>query len=50
MSLELHDFHQMLVRRDPGRDEAHTFEALAIVVIHFIAMAMALGDVALAIE
>src|SRR5580704_15663395 len=50
MPLQLHDLHQMIVRRGPRRDEPDLFEPLAIVVVHFVAMAMALRNVGLAIE
>src|SRR5580698_10246485 len=48
--LELHDFDQVLIWGEAGRDETDLLEAFAIVVVHFVAMAMALGDGVLAIE
>src|SRR5271166_2853548 len=40
----------MLIGREAGRDEADLLEALAIIVVYLIAMAMALGNRVLAIE
>src|SRR5579872_35612 len=50
MSLQFHDLDQVLIGRKAGREETDAFEALAIVIVHFVAMAMALGNVALAIK
>ena len=44
MGRQFHDLDQRIVGRGAGRLEASLFERLAVVVVHFVAMAMTFGD------
>ena len=50
MAREFHDFDQLIVGRSAGGHEADLLQRLAIVVVDFVAMTMALGDAAAAVE
>ena len=50
VALEFHDFDQVVVRGGSGGNQAGLFEPLAIVVVDFVAMAMALADLKFAVE
>ena len=50
MILQLDHFHDPVVRRGPGDDHAGFFELLAIVIVHFPAMTVALRDYGLPVE